>query len=225
MKFDEAYKKYIEKHTKARRGERLRRLKEGHCHAEKFFLEYVWWPAIGNFDDLHPEFEISDFKDGLRFIDFAFFIFAFQIAIEIDGYETHIQKASRSKHSDHCLRQNHLVIDGWKVIRFTYDDIKDRPRMCMQIIQQLIGKLSGTQIIQHNQMTAMEIEILSLCLRLKRSMTPVDVCALLNIENQTARKMLHKLTEKNLLIPGGAGKKRIKCYRCAPNLTPDSIGL
>jgi hypothetical protein len=139
MKFEEAYKMYMEKHTKGRRGERLRRLKLGQGHTIKLFLEYVWWPAIGNFDDLHPEFEISDFKDGLRFIDFAFFIFAFRIAIEIDDYGTHIQKASRWQHSDHCLRQNHLVIDGWKVIRFTYDDIKDRPRMCMQIIQQLIG--------------------------------------------------------------------------------------
>jgi very-short-patch-repair endonuclease len=225
MKFEEAYKKYIEKHTKSRRGERLRRLREVHGHAEKLFLEYIWWPAIGNFDDLHPEFEISDFKDSLRFIDFAFFIFAFRIAIEIDGYGTHIQKASRSQHSDHCLRQNHLVLDGWKVIRFTYDDIKDRPRMCMQIILQLIGKLSGTQIIPHGQISVEEKEILTLCFRLNRNIVPADICKLLNIENQTARKMLHKLVEKNLVIPGGQGNKRIKCYRCAPNLTPNSIGL
>jgi hypothetical protein len=225
MKFEEAYRKYIEKNTKGRRGERLRKVMEGKGHTIKLFLEYVWWPAFGNFEDLQPEFEISDFKDGLRYIDFAFFIFAFRIAIEIDDYGTHIQKASRWQHSDHCLRQNHLTIDGWKILRFTYDDIKDRPRMCMQIIQQLIGKLSGTQIIPHNQITTKEKEILSLGLRLNRNMTPADVCSLLNIENQTARKTLHKLIEKSLLIPGGDGNKRIKCYRCAPNLTPDSIGL
>jgi hypothetical protein len=225
MKFEEAYKKYIEKHSKGRRGERLRRLKEGQGHTIKLFLENVWWPAIGNFDDLHPEFEVSDFKDGLRFIDLAFFIFAFRIAIEINDYGTHIQKVSRWQHSDNNLRQNHLTIDDWKILRFTYDDIKDRPRMCMQIIQQLIGKLSGTQIIPHNQITTKEKDILSLCLRLNRSITPADVCSLLSIENQTARKTLHRLVEKALLIPGGDGKKRIKCYRLASNLTPNSIGL
>jgi hypothetical protein len=223
MKFEEAYKNYIEKHTKGRKGERLRRLKAGQGHTMKLFLENVWWPALGNFDDLHPEFEISDFKDGLRFIDFAFFIFVFRIAIEIDDYGTHIQKASRWQHSDHCLRQNHLTIDGWKILRFTYDDIKERPRMCMQIIQQLIGKLSGIQIIQHDQITVKEKEILSLCLRLKRCITPSDVCSLLNIENQTSRKALHQLVEKSLLIPGGQGSKRIKCYRLSSNITPSSI--
>jgi hypothetical protein len=225
MKFEEAYKRYMEKHTKGRRGERLRRLKERQGHTIKLFLEFVWWPAIGNFDDLHPEFEISDFKDGLRFIDFAFFIFAFRIAIEIDDYGTHIQKASRWQHSDHCLRQNHLVIDGWKVIRFTYDDIKDRPRMCMQIIQQLIGKLSGTQIIPHHQISIEEKEILSFSLRLDRKTTPKDVCNLLNIKQEKARKLLHNLLEKELLVSGGNGEKRINCYLPHPNITPVSIGL
>jgi hypothetical protein len=189
------------------------------------FLENVWWPAIGNFADLHPEFEISDFKDGLRFIDFAFFIFAFRIAIEIDDYGTHIQKVSRWQHSDHCLRQNHLTMDGWKILRFTYDDIKDRPRMCIQIIQQLIGKLSGTQIIPYEQITIEEKELISLSLRLDRNMTPKDVCAFLKIKQEKARKLLHNLLEKDLLVPAGKGEKRINCYRPHPNLTPDSICL
>jgi hypothetical protein len=51
MKFEEAYIRYIEKHSKGRRGERLRRLKEGKGHTIKLFLEYVWWPAFGNFED------------------------------------------------------------------------------------------------------------------------------------------------------------------------------
>jgi hypothetical protein len=41
MKFEEVYKKFVEKHTKGRRGERLRRFKEGHGHAEKLLLENV----------------------------------------------------------------------------------------------------------------------------------------------------------------------------------------
>jgi hypothetical protein len=62
--FDIAYNDFIKKHKKQRRGERLRRLTEGHGHAEKLFMEQVWWPAFGHFDNLHPEYEINDFKDG-----------------------------------------------------------------------------------------------------------------------------------------------------------------
>lgn len=31
---------------------------EGHNHAERLFLEKVWWPAFENFLHLYPEYEI-----------------------------------------------------------------------------------------------------------------------------------------------------------------------
>lgn len=55
-----------------RSGESQRRLQDGHGHAEKLFLEQVWWPAVGRFDFLHAEYPISDFKDGDRYLDFAY---------------------------------------------------------------------------------------------------------------------------------------------------------
>ncbi|WP_436241973.1 DUF559 domain-containing protein [Paenibacillus sp. LjRoot56] len=57
-----------------------------------------------------------------------------KLAIEIDGYATHVSEISRTQFSDGLIRQNHLMIDGWKVLRFSYDDVKNRPRMCEQII-------------------------------------------------------------------------------------------
>ena len=95
----------------------------------------------------------------------------------------------------------------------------------MQIIQQLIGKLSGTQIIPHHQISVEEKELLSLSLRMNRKMTPKDVCTLLNIKQQKARKLLHNLLKNELLVSGGKGEKRINCYLPHPNFTPSSIGL
>ncbi|MBD0383647.1 hypothetical protein ICC18_26575 [Paenibacillus sp. WST5] len=34
----------------------------------------------------------------------------------------------------------HLVIDGCKILRFAYDDVKDKPRMCEQMLQQFMGR-------------------------------------------------------------------------------------
>ncbi|WP_308861957.1 hypothetical protein [Paenibacillus radicis (ex Xue et al. 2023)] len=64
--FKKEYGLFIRKQAEGRSGEYLRRLQEGHGHAERSFLEHVWWPAIGNFDYLHPEYEVHDFKDGTR---------------------------------------------------------------------------------------------------------------------------------------------------------------
>ncbi|WP_261303298.1 hypothetical protein [Paenibacillus andongensis] len=75
MLFDASYEKFMHLQMKTRSGESLRRLQEGHGHAEKLFLEQVWWPAVGRFDFLHAEYQVSDFKDGDRYLDFAF-IFA-----------------------------------------------------------------------------------------------------------------------------------------------------
>jgi hypothetical protein len=38
MTFEEAHHLFIKKHLKARKGESLRRLKEGHDHAERLFF-------------------------------------------------------------------------------------------------------------------------------------------------------------------------------------------
>ncbi|WP_252183434.1 hypothetical protein [Rossellomorea vietnamensis] len=73
-----------------------------------------------HFRFLHPEYEINDFKDGKRYLDFAYIRPTMQICFEIDGYGPHLQKISRWQFSDSLERQNQLVIDGWTVIRFSY---------------------------------------------------------------------------------------------------------
>ncbi|MNZ35745.1 hypothetical protein D3C78_531490 [compost metagenome] len=69
-RFEEEYTRFIEQHLKLRVGESARRLQAGHGHAEKLFLENVWWLAIGHFEHLHPEYEVMDYKDGFRYLDF-----------------------------------------------------------------------------------------------------------------------------------------------------------
>jgi len=62
-------------------------------------------------------------------IDVAFR--AHKIAIEIDGFAYH---SDRARYQQDRNRQNLLVLDGWTVLRFTWEDITDRPGQVLAAI-------------------------------------------------------------------------------------------
>ncbi|WP_240689486.1 hypothetical protein [Ammoniphilus sp. YIM 78166] len=101
MNFEEQYARFLSDHQAARKGERLRRLNEGHASAEKLFLETVWWPLFHHFQYLHPEYEVDDFKDGKRYLDFAYLRQGIKICFEVDGYGPHLKNISRWQFADH----------------------------------------------------------------------------------------------------------------------------
>lgn len=213
IEFELAHDGFIAYHASTRKGDSLRRLLEGHSHAEKLFLLQVWWPAFKHFNDLHPEYEVKDFRDGTRFIDFAFIKHTLKLAIEIDGFSTHASQISRTQFSDQLLRQNHLIIDGWRILRFSYDDIKDRPRMCQQVLQQFMGRYFGMTSSLNIPMNYMEKEILRYALNLETFLTIQDVCQVLSVKDQKARQLLKIMLEKKILESVGKGTQRIKYYR------------
>lgn len=225
MEFEAAWVKWIKECSKHRRGESIRRLEEGHGHAEKLFLEVVWWPTFGSLDYLIPEYEVNDFRDGNRFLDFAYIRGPLRLAIEIDGFGPHWQNINRRKFSDNLLRQNHLQIDGWRILRFSYDDLKERPRMCQQLISQFIGRWFGGTRIFLTDLSIMEKEIVKFGICCDPKLTPQKVCTLLGIEQQKSRKLLHALVEKGILLAGGDGKKRIFSYRVASKVTAEELGI
>lgn len=210
--FQIAHEAYISKHMSLRKGQRLRRLKEGHGYAETSFLRYLWWKAFGNFDDLHPEYEVKDFRDGIRFIDFAFIRHSLKLAIEIDGYGPHYMELSRTQFSDQLIRQNHLILDGWLVLRFSLDDIKNRPRMCEQILQQCLGKYFCGSFAQDTSLTYIEKEILLFANSTNRPIKPIDVQKLFQFGQGKAQRILKEMLAKAILVPAGHGTSRIRSY-------------
>lgn len=211
MGFQQMHAQWISEHLERRQGERERRLREGHGHAEKAFVEKVWWPAFGHFRQLHPEYEVTDFKDGYRYLDFAYLRSGLKLAIEIDGYGPHLRGISRDRFSDQCRRQNDLILDGWKVLRFTYDDVCENPRYCQQTLQQFMGRWLG-EADNLRQINYQERELLRQFLRAGRPLTPGDICQTMGVENKTARKWLRQLLEKRWIQPA-SGSVRIRSYR------------
>jgi very-short-patch-repair endonuclease len=218
MDFDEAYKEFITKHQDAATPNRARRLKNGLQFAEQAFLQEVWWPAFRSFDALHPEYEVRDFKEGYRYIDFAYIQPGFRIAIEIDGYGPHSKDATPEQFSDNLIRQNHLVIDRWHILRFAAGAIKDRPRVFQQIIQQLIGRLTSDTSLTQDKLSLADREIVRLVINLDRPINSTDVMNSIGVSRLTARRHLRGLADRGWLIPTNH-KTRIHYYLLASGRT------
>lgn len=215
MDFDEAYETFITGHCKRRSGERLKRLRQGHGHAEKLFLSAVWWPMFRQFSYLHPEYEIHDYKDGYRYLDFAYIQPNFRIAIEIDGFGPHWRNTSTWQFDDHCQRQNDLVIDGWYVTRVTFNQLKEQPRLCQRTIQQLLGRwLAGSEAV--SGLTVFERETIRFTTKCISPITPKDICLQLGIGPDYAQRLLRGLVQKQWLLPA-SGNVRIRAYRLHPS--------
>lgn len=218
MEFQSAYEEFIREILKERRGPSMERLKEGIGYAERLFLQNVWWPSFHHFEGLEPEYEITDFKDGSRFIDFAYIHPYFRIAIEVDGLGIHWQNISQEQFSDHLQRQNHLVIDGWYILRFSFLDLQKRPRLCQQTIQQLVGRLTGDASAALKTLRLVDREILRLAMVSQRPITTNDVARHLHVRTETATSHLKNLTIQGWLEPA-SGSIRIRSYRIHPSRT------
>ncbi|MFC5469690.1 DNA-binding response regulator [Cohnella suwonensis] len=189
-------------------------------------LQNICWPAFGTFDGLHPEYEVNDFKDGSRFLDFAFLEPYLRLNVEVDGHRSHAKDVSRDQFSDHLMRQNHLILDGWKIIRFSYDDINERPRMCQQLLLQFMGRWASKR--DSNRISALcaeERDILRAGLRGMDALTIPDLCRRLGIGDRKARKHLHALAELGLIVPTRANATRNRAYRISTSVSADLLGL
>lgn len=222
MSFEHIYGVWLDSELGKAEGGRLRKLEEGPGHAERAFLEFVWHPAFGHFDCLLPEFEVRDFKDGCRYVDFAYIRGGFRLAIEIDGFGPHWKEITREQFADQWVRQNDLIIDGWKVLRFAYDDIVHRPRRCQQAIHQLLGRWLGEyEEAAQTSLSLEEKEILRIAIgAAAKPLTPSMVAKGLGIGNEYAIKLLKGLIKKGVLAPAG-GSARIRAYR----LVRDTAGI
>lgn len=209
MPFEQAHQSFIENHHSRRIGERKGRLHRGHNYAEKLLLQQVWWPLFGNFDNLHPEYEIYDWNRKSQFLDFAFITPFGRFGIECDGYQSHIKDMDREKFSYALNRDTFLTGMGWTMIHFSFDDIQNRPEVCRMLLQLVIGphllrNLAATSISPE------EKEVLRLALNLGKPIRPKDIILHSEVNFRTARKWLYLLVEKGILRSITRGK--YACY-------------
>lgn len=209
------YELWLEKQRKNLTGEALRRFNEGHAHNEKLFVHDLWLPAVGNLDFLHAEYEVTNYRDGVFYLDFAYTRPPYLINWEVDDFSSHAKHVTRRSFEYERERQNQLMLDGWQIYRFPLDAIKEKPRRCQQLILQVLGKLYGGGVTADLKLSLKQREILRFATQTQRPFMPEEVCELLDIKGQHARKLLHELVQSELLFPA-SGSNRIRTYRLGP---------
>lgn len=204
MNFETAHQAFINKHLELRSGERRGRLERGHQHAEIMFLHQVWWPIHHNFCNLHPEYEIRDWRGRSYFGDFAYLPQGLKLIIEIKGYGPHVQQMDRQKYCDELNRELFLQSLGFQVISFAYDDIAQRPEQCIWLLRMLLEQYRPLARNTHLLALA-EQEIIKLALSRVEPIRPTDVAHHLDLNYRTAIKILQSLVDQGKLQPLHSG--------------------
>lgn len=206
MNFEEQYDAYLKHQISNRTGERRGRLERGHQHAESLFLRNVWWPLRGNLNDLHPEYEVSDWRGRSYFADFAWLPGVVKLLIEIKGYASHVRDMDRKKYCNELNRETFLFALGFHVISFAYDDVEQRPDQCITLLRMVLSKYHPMQT-PVSRPVLVEREVIRLAMEKSAPIRPKDVTQHFEIDQKTAIRILQKLCTKGWLVPSYRGKK------------------
>lgn len=206
MGFVEEYAKWIQQHIRARKGERRDRIARGHGHGERVFLEPVWWPLFGDLNDLHPEYEVADWRGRPYFIDFVWIVGQFKFAFEIKGYGPHVQNTDRTRYRRELARETYLQIMGFRVVSIPYDDLEEQVELTIFMPYKTGGEMSTTY-------SRLEREVSLLALRSNKPVRPCDLVNVLGVHRNTAAACLKSLCEKGKFRPLLAAKgQRVMRY-------------
>ncbi|QOR65879.1 transcriptional regulator [Cytobacillus suaedae] len=185
-------------------------LENGLGHGTVEFLRSIWYPTVGNFDHLFPEWEVRDFNNGFRYLDLAYMPGGAKGGIEIQGYGPHARDLNVRRFKDLCWRHSLLALDGWTSLSIAYLSIKEEPRQCQQLILAFIGKFLSTDV--SSQLTWLESEVVRFARRKLRPITPLELRDHLGICDRQVRRILHKLVDMNILTVA-SGNVRARSYK------------
>ncbi|MGP4042546.1 transcriptional regulator [Gracilibacillus sp. D59] len=209
--FKQAMDDWLQKNISEEKNHRRREiLKKGLGHGTVEFLRLIWYPTVGNFDHLYPEWEVRDFNNGYRYLDLAYMPGGAKGGIEIQGYGPHARDLDVRRFKDLCWRHSLLALDGWIFLPIAFLSIKDEPKQCQQLILSFIGKFISVEA--PSSLTWVKSEILRFAQRLLRPITPLEVAQHLNVSDRHARRLLHKMVDSQILKVEN-GKERIRTYR------------
>jgi hypothetical protein len=196
--FEQQYEKWLEANiAKESNPRRLALLKNGLGHGTVELLRNIWFPAVQNFNHLYPEWEVRDFHNGYRYIDLAYIPGGIKGGIEIQGFGPHARDLDVRRFKDLCWRHCLLALDDWIFLPIAYLSIKEEPKQCQQLILSFIGKCMA--IDTPTELSCFEAETVRFARRHLLPFTPAELAGYLRISEQYARRLLHKLVERELL--------------------------
>jgi hypothetical protein len=223
MVFSEVHTKWLEYHTRRRTGERRSRLERGHGHGERMLLERVWWPIFGNLDDLHPEYEVLDWRGRPYFIDFVWMPGLCKFAFEVKGYGPHVQNTDRIRYRSELDKEIFLQILGFRVVAIPFDDLENDPKLTINLLKSLLSPYMAVSLQDHKY-TRLERDALFIVIRINKPIRPADLVKELEINRRTAVLCLQSLCNKGKLRPILSRKEtKVVRYEYIRSFTDDWI--
>jgi very-short-patch-repair endonuclease len=212
MEFEQEHARFIQYHLERRSGERRGRLERGHQAAEKLFCQNIWWVLRAEFQDLHPEYEVTDWRGISYYCDFVWITRAVKLIIEIKGYGPHVRDMDRQRYCNELNRETFLSAMGYQVISFAYDDVAHRPELCITLLRMVFSRYQAPTSPTDLASVA-EREIIRLACLLARALRPIDVVNHLQINYRTAVQALKSLCTKGYFTAAtGVSGKHIVRY-------------
>lgn len=149
------------------------------------------------------------------FADLAWLPGFVKILFEIKGFAAHVRDMDRQKYCSELNREIFLYAMGYHVISFAYDDIEQRPDLCISLLRMVLSRYQPNQTPISRTLLA-EKEIIRLAIRLAQPIRPKDVERHFVIDHKTAVLMLQKLCTRGWLMPSLRGRgERVVRYELA----------
>lgn len=211
--FDEAFNAWQQADIALEENPRRRELlKNGLSYSTVAFLRNIWFPTIGNFNDLYPEYEVRDLDNKYRYLDLAYMPGGAKGCIEIQDYRSHARDIESERFKDLCMKQSALVLDDWIFLPIAYLSIRDDPAVCRKLILSFVGKFLSININPtRNELNWAEAEALRFARRLIRPFEAIELSDHLKLSENRTRVILRSLISKGFLLVA-SGKQRYRTF-------------
>ncbi len=227
MSFRIEHEKWLHNHRKLRKGERLDALKRGHNFGNQLFAEIIWWPLLGHFNGLHPEYEVKDWRGRSYFLDFLWRVGVIRIVFEIMDYGSHGK--DRSTYRRDLNRGLFLQGQDCLVYYIALDEMKENPAFILSTVKNILSPylaaVNGKTGDIERKYSKIERELMRTAIRHNRIIHPAKAARELELHNMTVIKYCRELVQKGKFRGVSRGKsQRIIYYEYIGTLqSPDLI--
>lgn len=227
MSFQIEHDKWISIHLKRRRGERLDALKRGHGYGNRLFIERIWWPLVGHFHGLHPEYEVKDWRRRSYFVDFMWIVGTSRFAIEIMDFGSH--GTDRTKYRMDLNRGLFLQEQDCTVFYISLDELKENPSFILSAMRNILSPCllagDGTIVTTERRFSKIERDLMRAAIRHNRVIRPIEASRELELHTMTVIKHCRNLVEKGKFraVAKGVSGRVIYYEYIGPIQSPDLV--
>lgn len=208
--FEQAFEKYYKEQMSLASGRRLERLRQVD-YGEKLLFSHVLWPVFQSFDGFEMEYELKNMSGISVYVD-AMYV-PLRLAFECEGFVPHAEKVTRDRFSFEKERARAIAFHKCKYVPFSRDEMKSDSAKCQRHVYELLGRYSGSDDAAIRELTVYEREVIRYAIYLNKPFKLADACYCLQLQEDTARKVLRTMLEKRLIQPVGQGTKTIRFYK------------